>query len=277
MARKRTGERTTLPVNAVAFTVMWIGGLVVLPTLGNVQLSDFTQNWQLYLLAALSFVAALALLYRASSHLESATVSVLGTSNAIFTLILAGIIYGERLTTGQIIGSSLLLPCIWYMALLARSHHRMLKVKDLKSVSWLKGVGLVLLSSLAMSIGHILEKKIFENSSVGSYVAFGWMLEVMMAWILVFMFSYKSINVLRQKSLVLGAAKLGILRIGAGLCFFYAIKAQQNISLLTIIINFRIIIVAVLAGWLLNERRFYYRKLIAAVLSVVALSIVFWS
>src|SRR5688500_7672061 len=131
MARQHVGERTTLPINAVAFTVMWIGGLFILPTLGGVKLSEFTNSWHLYAGAAMMFVVALAMLFKASSHLESATVSVLGTSNAIFTLILAGIIFDERLTSLQLIGTALLLPCIWYIALLARKHHRMLKVKDL--------------------------------------------------------------------------------------------------------------------------------------------------
>jgi drug/metabolite transporter (DMT)-like permease len=277
MARKHVGERTTLPVNAVAFTVMWLGGLFVLPAIGDVQVKDFMRDWQLYAGAAFSFSVALALLFRASSHLESATVSVLGTSSAIFTLILAGIIYDERLTAWQLAGSALLLPCIWYIALLARKHHRMLKMKDLKNISWLRGIGLVLLSSLAMSVGHLIEKRIFDTSSVGSYMAFGWLLEVMFAWAFVLLFSYRRIQVLRQTDVMWGAAKLGLLRIGVGLCFFYAIKAQENISLLTIIVNFRIIIVAVLAGWLLNERKFYYRKMAAAALSVVALSIVFWN
>ncbi len=277
LARAKHGRQAALPVNAVAFTVLYVGGLVVLPVIGNVELSEFLDAWYWYVASALMFNLSFLFLYKASEHLESATVSVLATSSALYTLIIAGIVFNERLTPLQLIGSSILLPCIWYVASLARKQHRLFNIKDFKNTSWLKGLGFILLASLWLSLGHIIEKHIFQTSSVGSYVAFGWLLEMMMAWGLVLAFGWKQRYALENKKVMAGALRMGLLRIGMGLCFIYALTISNNVTLLTVIANFRIIIVAVLAGWLLGERRFYYRKLAAAAVSVVALSIIFWN
>lgn len=277
LARAKHGRQAALPVNAVAFTVLYVGGLVVLPVIGNVELSEFLDAWYWYVASALMFNLSFLFLYKASEHLESATVSVLATSSALYTLIIAGIVFNERLTPLQLIGSSILLPCIWYVASLARKQHHLFNIKDFKNTSWLKGLGFILLASLWLSLGHVIEKHIFQTSSVGSYVAFGWLLEMMMAWGLVLAFGWKQRYALENKKVMAGALRMGLLRIGMGLSFIYALTISNNVTLLTVIANFRIIIVAVLAGWLLGERRFYYRKLAAAAVSVVALSIIFWN
>lgn len=277
LARAKYGRKAALPVNAVAFTVLYVGGLVVLPVIGNVELSEFLDAWYWYVASALMFNLSFLFLYKASEHLESATVSVLATSSALYTLVIAGIVFNERLTPLQLIGSSILLPCIWYVASLARKQHRLFSITDFKNKSWLKGLGFILLASLWLSLGHIIEKHIFQTSSVGSYVAFGWLIEMMMAWGLVLAFGWKQRHVLENKKVMAGALRMGLLRIGMGLSFIYALTISNNVTLLTVIANFRIIIVAVLAGWLLGERRFYYRKLAAAAVSVLALSIIFWN
>jgi len=71
--------------------------------------------------------------------------------------------------------------------------------------------------------------------------------------------------------------QLGVLRAATGIFFILALVKSNNVSLVTVVANFRIIIVAVLAGWLLGERQFYYKKLAAAAVSVIALSIIFWN
>lgn len=277
LARVKQGRKAALPVNAVAFTVLYVGGLVVLPVIGGVEIRQFLNAWYWYVASALMFNLSFLFLYKASEHLESATISVLATSSALYTLVIAGIVFNERLTLMQLIGSSILLPCIWYVASLARKQHRLFNIKDFKNISWLKGLSYILLASLWLSLGHIIEKHIFQSSSVGTYVAFGWLIEMVLAWGLLYVFGRRQLRALQDKLVMNSAIRMGLLRIGMGLSFIYALTLSNNVTLLTVIANFRIIIVAVLAGWLLGERRYYYRKLAAAAVSIFALSIIFWN
>src|SRR5690606_32769630 len=112
---------------------------------------------------------------------------------------------------------------------------------------------------------------------IGNYVAFGWFLQALLAVSVFVVLGKKSKRVMSDKFVIQSAASIGLLRVGAALFFLYALQKSKNLSLVMVVSNFRIIIVAVLASWLLNERRFYYRKLAAAAVSLIGLSIIFWA
>ncbi|MDQ3123314.1 MAG: DMT family transporter [bacterium] len=274
IARNKKARHAALAVNALAFSSLYVCGLLILPIIGGVNTQDFLNNWLIYLTTSCLFVIALYLMYKAFTHLDSATVSVLGTSSALFTVIIAGIFLGERLSNMQFLGIAILLPCIWYVLLLAREHHKLLNFKDL---NWLHGFWFVLGSSLCLAVAHVLEKEILIRSSIGTYVTFGWLLQALVAWGLYLLAGRHANNILRQPWMVRSSLQLGVMRAATGLFFIIALSKSNNVSLVTTVANFRVIIVAVLAGWLLGERNFYYKKLAAAAVSVIALSIIFWN
>lgn len=275
IARARQARHAALAVNAVAFSALYICGLLALPLIGHFSFQDFIGDWHMYLAASALFVMALYFMYKGMVHLESATASVLGTSSALFVVILANFFFDEHLSPLQLLGIVILVPCLWYVLLLAKKHRK--KLIDFKDMSWIRGFVFILASSLFLSIAHIIEKDILQRSSVATYVAFGWLLQMGCAWLLYFIFGKHAAHIFKSNKIIRSALQLGVLRAGAGLLFVMALVKSDSVSLVTVIANFRIIIVAVLAGWILNEREFYYKKLAAAAVSVVALSIIFWN
>ncbi len=274
IARVKVARHAGLAVNAVGFTALYVCGLLILPLLGTVSTDDFLNNWNMYLASSALFVIALYFMYKSLTHLESATASVLGTSSALFVVILARIFYGEHLSTPQIIGIALLVPCIWYVLLLAK---RLGPLMNFKDINWLHGFYYIIGSSFCLAVAHILERDILQQSSLATYVAYGWALQMAWAWVLALVFGSRARKALKDYKLVRSSLQLGVLRAATGLFFLRALMVSGSVSLVTVVANFRIIIVAVLAGWLLGEREFYYKKLAAAALSVVALSIIFWN
>lgn len=274
IARAKITRHAGLAINAISFSALYICGLLALPLMGTVTLSDFTADWHMYLAAAALFVTALYFMYKAFVHLDSATASVLGTSSALFVVILASIFYDEKLSSIQIFGIAILIPCLWYVLLLAKKRK---KLWDFKDASWLKGFVFMMTSSLFLALAHIIEKDILQRSTVATYVAYGWLLQLACAWLLYFAFGQHAKTIFSHNKIIRSALQLGVFRAAAGFFFVTALIKSDSVSLVTIIANFRIIIVAVLAGWILGEREFYYKKLAAAALSVVALSIIFWN
>lgn len=274
IARDKQARHAGLAVNAIAFSTLYVCALLVLPLVGGVRLQEFLDNWRLFAASASLFVFALYLMYKAFTHLESATASVLGTSAALFVVLIAGVFYGERFTPNQIIGMAIVLPCIWYVLLLARKHHKLLNFRDR---GWLHGFWYMMGSSLCLALAHVLEKDILQQVTVGSYLAFGWLLQAAVAWLFYVVAGQHARQIFRQNKTVRSAMQLGAVRAATGFFFVMALKLSGSVSLVTVIANFRIIIVAVLAGWLLGERRFYYKKLAAAAVSVLGLSIIFWN
>lgn len=274
IARIPRARHAALAVNAIALTTLYICGLFILPIAGKVNAAEFWGEWQLFLFAAIFFDLALLFIYKAMFYLESATVSVLATSSTVFGLLLAGILFSERLTTTQLIGSAMLLPCIWYVLMLARKNKGL---PDFHNLGLTKGALYALIGSLALAFAHIIEKQLLSSASVGTYLAYGWLLQAVVAWVLFWIFGRRAKAILKDSAIVRMSIQLGILRVGAGIFFINALIKSNSVSLTLVIANFRIIIVAVLAGWLLGERNHYYKKLAAAAVSLIALSIIFWN
>lgn len=274
IARLKHARQAALFVNAITFSSLFIVGLVLLPLIGGVDFNLAKQHITLLIASAVFFNFGLFYMYRALVYLESATAAVLATSSAIFTLIFARLIFHEELTITQLVGTALLVPCIGYVLSLAK---RRQKFVDFKDLPWLKGALYIGVSSLGLSLGHVMEKELLAEAGIGNYVAFGWFLQALIAVGVFLLFGKKSEKVMSDKFVIQSAASIGLLRVGAALFFLYALQKSNNLSLVMVVSNFRIIIVAVLAGWLLKERRFYYRKLAAAALSLIGLSIIFWA
>lgn len=274
IARLKHARQAALFVNAITFASLFMAGLLLLPFIGGVDFNIAKSQWAYLVASAVFFNFGLFYLYRALVYLESATAAVLATSSALFTMLFARIVFQEELSSTQLIGTAVLVPCIAYVLALARSRQKFVDFKDLP---WLKGAMYVMVSSLSMALGHIMEKVLLREIGIGNFVAFGWLLQATFGISLFLLFGNKSKKIIKDKFIIRSAMSVGVLRVAAALLFLYALKASDNLSIVMVVSNFRIIIVAVLAGWLLGEKRYYYKKLAAAALSLVGLSIIFWA
>src|SRR5690606_30144236 len=98
--------------------------------IGKVSFETFKPDAHMFLAAAALFALALYFMYKGMVHLESAIASVLGTSSALFVIILAGYFFDESLSVPQIAGIALLVPCLWYVLTLARQHKKLIDFRD---------------------------------------------------------------------------------------------------------------------------------------------------
>lgn len=275
LARTKKARHASMAVNAVAFSAVFVGGVLFSLLTGPVQWGQVERYWYVMILAAGCFSLASVYTYRALAYMESAIVSVVMTSSSLFTLLLAGLFLDERLNITQAVGAAMLLPCIWFVLMLASREKQGVDVH--KFLPWLRGSSHALLASMLMAVGIVLEKHLLDNITPATYIGIGFGLQMIAAWALVLLFRRSTLRVLRDSSITMQAVRLGSIRAVAGIAFLYALVRSDSVSLVSVVANFRIIIVTILAAILLKERDHLQQKLLASVLAFVALSIIFWN
>lgn len=274
LARTKQARHASMAVNAVAFSAVFIGGVLFVLLTGPVNWEQVQLHLPVMIIAAACFTLSSVYMYRALAYMESAIVSVVMTMSSLFTLLLAGIFLDERLSILQGVGIALLLPCIWFVLLLANKEKQGVSVRNLP---WLRGFSYALLASIFIGVGTVLEKYLIDHISATTYIGVGFGLQMFAAWGLVLLFRRHTLTILRDISVTMQAVRLGSLRAVAGIAFLYALIASDSVSLVSVVANFRIIIVTILAAMLLKERDHLQQKLLAAAIAFVALSIIFWN
>lgn len=274
IARIPKARHASMAVNAVAFSTLFVGGVLVVLVSGPINWNEAALYCPALFGAGASFTLASVYMYRALVYMESAVVSVVTTISAFFTFVMAALFFGERLSPYQLLGSLLLLPAIWYVLNLASKEKQGINVH---SRAWLRGLSYALIASLCFASGFVLEKYSLNNVSISTYVGVSWGFQVLTAWVLLFVFRRHTIKILKDTTITVMAMRLGVLRGTAGLLFLLALVRSNNVTLMSVISNFRIIVVAILAGVLLKERDHYTEKLAAAAVAFVALGIIFWN
>ncbi|MBA2279311.1 DMT family transporter [Candidatus Saccharibacteria bacterium] len=273
IARIPKARHAALSVNAVAFTALFVIGIMITLFYGPASIQEVKNYWPFLTLCGICFTAGSVFMYKALVYMESAVVSVITTVTALFTLILAGVILNERLSLMQILGAMILIPTIWYILLLASNEKQGIKIHNR---AWLRGLGFALTASAAFAAGSVLEKYSINHVSISTYIIGSWGTQVIMAWVFVLLLNKKSLRILNDPKIMMMSVRLGVIRSFAAALFLLAIIRSNNVTLMIIISNFRIIVVALLAGFFLGERQHYTQKLAAAAAAFLALGIIFW-
>lgn len=274
LARRRQTRHASMAINAVAFTAVFVLGVLFVLLAGPVDWAQIKAYWGFMVAAAMCFALSSVYLYRALAYMESANVSVVMTMSSIFTMAIAGVTLGERLNLLQLLGIGILLPCIWFVLTLAGKERR---DADIRRFARLKGFSHAMTASLLLAVGTVTEKYILDHVTAPTYIGAGFTLQMIAAWMLVLIFRRRTLVVLKDMAITTQALRLGVLRAIAGVAFLYALVRSDSASLMSVVANFRIIIVTILAAVLLKENRHLQQKLLAAAIAFVALSIIFWN
>lgn len=271
LARDKKTVNAGLAISAGWFVVLYICGLAFLPHFGNVHVHNFIHfGWQFAVVGS-AFAMTSILTYKMLVYLDAAVGSLLSTISTLFTIIGAALFLHEDLTAIQAVGSGLLLISITYGILATRS-------KPTKAVhrNLVKGGAYAIAAAVFFAIAAITEKWLLGRVSVGDYLAFGWGWEAFAAVAAVLLLQPKSLKILLQAPVAGWTVILGLLRAISGLCFVLAQIRSNNVALVTVISNFRLIIVVALGFWLLKERQKIAQKLIATAASTASLAVIFW-
>jgi uncharacterized membrane protein len=139
------------------------------------------------------------------------------------------------------------------------------------------GLIYALLAGVSYAIGIVNEKSLLGHMTVGSYVVFGIGAQLLMALITVIIIQPKQLHLLLKPRIFGWSALNGVFRGVGGVCFILSEVKSNNVALVSVISNFKLIIVILLSWWLLKERQYLARKFTSATASIIGLTMMFWS
>lgn len=272
LAKQGESKAPFFLINAVLYLFQYLSVLVAVPVLGPLHLHYLWDYMPWLVGGGFGFVLANLCLYKLLNHLDSGISSILGTMAIIFTIVFAGAILHERLTTSQITGTVILLSSIVYILWVARQpgSHRLSKR------SWIIGSLFAVALAILSALSNINEKFLLNHMDLQSYLVFGWGFQVLVALGVLMIIrpgrSYLAKLKINQWRMIAGGIARGI----AGLLFLMALVKNNSVSLTVVVSNSRIILIILLGAWLLNENNKIREKLLAASMAIISIFLIFW-
>ncbi len=272
ITRQKKLSRYIYAINGIQSVIYFLGILILLPLIGTIEFSKINEYFVLLVGGGLLFAIGNACGFKVLAHLDAGFGSILGTLGTIFTIIFAGIFLHEELSLQQAIGSTILLGAICYGLLVARQHHHGKKNHQ----AWLWGFIFAVISGLFIGLALVNEKYLLgqmSTSTVLFYVIGGQMLGSL---VLGAILEPKGYRLIRDKAVMKLNVFAGSLRSIAAVLFVLALVKSNNVAVVGVIENFRLVIIIMLAALLLKERDKLGQKFLAACGAIAGLSIIFW-
>lgn len=267
---KRTSD-AAYAITAGWFVVLYIAGLFMLPGLGQVHLSSLTHYWWRFLFGGASFALTNIFTYRMLVYMDAGVGTIFSSLNTLFTVVGSGLLLHEDLSNLQIVGAVCLLVSVIYASLAVHPSRTKLHRRNL-----MIGLGYAVITAIFYAIASVNEKSLLSHVSSGDYILFGWGGQALLAIAVAWLVQPKAFRVLRRSSVATWTVVLGIMRAVSGLCFIMALIHSGNVGLVTVVSNFKLIVVVLLGIWLLRERQKVPQKLLAASGAVASLALMFW-
>jgi len=271
LARDKKIAKAGLVITAAWFAILYAIGLVALPHMGPVDTSAFSSHWLQFVGGGIAFSLMNVMIFYSMVYLEAAIGSIIGTVSAIFTVFGASLILHENLNHLQILGTWLLLISVVY-GMLSTRHAKNRQVHRNLAI----GVLLSLVASVFYALASLNEKSLLNQISPGTYVLYGWGTQTVAAICLALLVQPKQLKVLLKPNVAGWTVVLGVLRAISGYSFIQSLVKSNNVGLMTVVANFKLILIILLGAWLLQERNKMKQKFIAAAGASVALAMLFW-
>ena len=271
LARDTATRHGSFAIVAGMYVVLYAVMLPFVPWLGQVHTSVLEQYWWRFVGGGLAFTLTNVCTYKTLVYFDAAVASIAGTMNVLFTIVGAGLLLGEDLSLLQLCGAIVLLVAISYGVL---ATHK--AAKKLVRRSILLGVTFALLAGLSYAVAQVNEKSLLQQMPMATYVVFGVGGQCLMTVLAALAVQRKQLALLLRPHIAGWTLTSGVLRGLAGVSFIFAEVKSNNVALVTVVSNFRLIVVVFLAAWLLKERERLQQKLTAAVAALAGLTIMFW-
>lgn len=201
--------------------------------------------------------------YQANSHIEAGQFTVITNIYAVFTVIIAGLVLNEKITSNEIIGLVLILFSVVLVA--ARKTYTETFVIS-KWTFW------AIFSSLFLALAFITEKYLLTNMNVGTYMIFGWGFQTLAKLAFAFNTRHKLKDFDKKDHIDL--AVMGLLRALQGIMFVIALS-QVDVGLIASITSYKVILVFIGALVFLHEREHIYRRLGGSIIATIGLILLF--
>jgi len=254
-----------LQVSAVLYG---IAALIVLPFVwhfGDVTTADLGRYWPYFLLVGVATSLNAAFMLLIFRFMDAAMGALLMTTHILMTIFAAMYVLGERMGPQELIGAGIALAAVVY----ALSVH----VSRRERRNWTLGIVFTLLGAVMFSASATTEKYLLDEVGVASYLAWSWTAQCLCAALLSLCFGvrqYRNVFTRQNIFLLWGA---GLTRSLMALFFALSIVTLKNLCIAVVLAGLRPLFVSFLGAWLLRERTFLQRKVVASVIAAVGVTI----
>jgi transporter family protein len=251
---------------AVAFMYLgFVSPLGIVYALFNYQISfSFSPVVWIFLLVA-GFLFALSNIgaYRSNAHIDAAQFAILSNTSAVFTVVIAAIFLGERMTLPQLLGVAILVSAAGLVSI-RRTTKRTFEIS--------KWSILATIAALLLAAALTFEKHLLGQMNIGTYMVIGWGFQTL-AIVVLSIGEWRTFKDFDRKAVV-KLSSLGILRFLQGVTFVYAVS-QADIGLVTSIVSYKAVLIFIGGVLILNERSHIAIRLFGSVLATAGLLLVF--
>lgn len=193
--------------------------------------------------------------YTAQKHVEAGVSTLVSNIYTPVTIILATLFLNENLTLVQILGTTLLLIGM----LVVSKKHRIKKFKFDKYFM------LMVLSGVFLGVSLVAERALMKITGFSAGVMFSWWFQCLFLGIATLVTHSKSIY--SKKDIVI----TGVLRFLQSLSWVVLIFVVGNLSLVSAITTFKVVIVFIAGAIFLREREDLPIKIIGSIIALVGL------
>src|SRR5579862_5579498 len=205
LARDKKTAKAGLAITASWIVVLYAVGLVAAPFLSHISLMSFHDYWLRFILGGASFALSNIFTYQMLIYLDAAEGTIFGTLSVLFTVLGASMVLHEGLSTPQIIGASFLLVGIAYTTLATRTKPTKAAHRNL-----IKGFLWAIATAVFYAIASVNEKSLLGFVSVGDYVLFGWLWQMIAALALALLIQPSGFKVIKRRNVFSWVLVLGV-------------------------------------------------------------------
>ncbi|MBX4201406.1 DMT family transporter [Candidatus Saccharibacteria bacterium] len=272
LTRQKSLSNSVLALNGIQSVVYYVGILCLLPFIGSIQFGKIHEFLPFLVAAGLLLAGSNACGFKVLSHLDAGFGTILGTLGAVFTIIFAAIVLGEELNLTQAIGSVILLLGVCYGLLIARQHHKGKK----NHRAWLWGLIFAVFSGLFIALALVDEKYLLGHMNGPTLMFYAVGFQMLGSLLLGAMFEPKGYRLIKNKSVMRLNILGGSFRSVSAVLFIIALVKSNNVALVGVIEQFKLVVIIILAALILKERDRLGQKLMAACVAILGLVIIFW-
>ncbi len=193
--------------------------------------------------------------YAAQRHVEAGVVGLLTNIYVPVTIVLSTLFLNESLTSKQFAGTILLLIA---MILVSKKHRT-------GKFSFDRYFWIVMLSGTALAVCITAERALMKTTGFTTAVLLSWWSQVIALGLLTL--SFKSHTTYNTKDTLIS----GSLRFFQGLSWVVLVFLVANLSVVSSVTTFKVVILFIAAAFFLNEKDDFRRKIIGSFLAVAGL------
>lgn len=257
-----------MQVAAVLFVITFVIAAPLALLYGDVHISSLIRWWPYLILAGVTASLSVSLLLFTYRHMDAAMATLLTTLHVVLGIVGGMYVLGERMGLQELTGGLIVLLAVGY----ALAVH----VGKRERRNWTRGIMYAVASAMCFAVGVVIEKFLIGQMSVPSYVVWGLGVQCLVGVLFGALLGWRHFGeVLRMRHAVL-LVGAGLVRSSMAVLFVFTLVMFKSLCIAMVLAGLRPLFVAFLGAWLLGERKFLGRKVIASIVAASGVAIMLW-